>query len=418
MRLFVMVIAAISHSILWNPRNGPLHFLLWLPKLLADALSPVLAGWHLIVALVGLKRRDWGLVLLGGMGTAVSLKHFTDVTTPHEKEFVQAFGSDWQAQIPADISAKLSTRRWQPILKRQPHGPIERDIEYGSNPDTPEHVRLFADIMHPPAGVAHSGLALIYVHGGGWAYGKRNISKFPYFRQLSAQGHLIMDIDYTLNPKTSVPGMVMDVKRAIIWLKANAARYQIDPERIVLAGQSAGGHLSLLAAYTGNFPGLQPDGSAADTSVRAVISYYGPPDMAVLHDDIEASFKVLMTGQVGRGIQGAAERVGGDHVLARGIAGLVGGSVLDAPEMYRLISPITHIDADCPPTMLIHGTHDLLVSFREVERLLAVLRQHDVPSIFIPMPGCDHSFESVLPRISPSAQTSAYYMERFIALMV
>ncbi|MBE2222076.1 MAG: alpha/beta hydrolase [Anaerolineae bacterium] len=415
MRLFILVIAVIAHTILLNPRSGPLHFLLWLPKLLADALSPVLVGWHTFVVLMGLKRRDWVLLLLGGMGTAVSLKHFTDVTTPQENDFTEAFGLDWQARIPAEIQANLSTRRWQPLFKQAPHGLIEWDVEYGSNPDTPDDVRLFADIMHPPDHVARSGLALIYVHGGGWAYGKRNIGKFPYFRQLSAQGHLIMDIDYTLNPKTSVPGMAMDVKRAIIWLKTNAERYQINPERVVLAGQSAGGHLSLLAAYTGNYPGLQPDGSPVDTAVRAVISYYGPPDMAALHDDVEARFTVLLKGQMGQSLQ---ERAGHEHTLAHGIAGLVGGSVLDAPEMYRLISPITYVDAECPPTLLIHGTHDLLVSYREVERLLVALRQHDVPSVYIPLPGCDHSFESVLPRISPSAQTSAYYMERFIALMV
>jgi acetyl esterase/lipase len=414
-RLFAFVVAIIAHSILLNPQNGPVHFLLWLPKLLADALSPVLVVWHTMMGLVGLKRKDWLLLLLGMTGTAVSLKHFTDVTTPHENDFAEAFGVGWQLRIPVEIRAKLSTHRWQPHLKQQSNGLIERDVEYGSNPDTPDNVRLYADIMRPPEDVPRTGLALIYVHGGGWAYGRRNIGKFPYFRQLSSQGHLIMDIDYTLNPKTSVPGMAMDVKRAIIWLKANAERYKINPDRIVLAGQSAGGHLSLLAAYTGNYLGLQPDSSTADTSVRAVISYYGPPDMAALHDDVEARFNVLFRGQVRQNLK---ERVGEEHKLAHGIAGLMGGSVLDIPEMYRLISPVTYVDGDCPPTLLIHGTHDLVVSHREVERLLVALRQNNVPSVYVPMPGCDHSFESVLPRISPSAQTAAYYMERFIALMM
>ncbi len=415
MRLFALVIAAIAHTILLNPRNGPIHFLLWLPKLLADSLSPMLFVWNLIVGAAGLIRRDWLMLFLGGMGTAVSLKHYTDVTTPQENDFAEAFGPDWQTKIPPEIQAKLTNWRWQPIVKLQPHGAIEWDVDYGSNPDTPDDVRLFADIMHPPETVAHSGVAVIYVHGGGWAYGRRNIRKFPYFRQLSSQGHLLMDIDYTLNPKTSVPGMVMDVKRAVIWLKANADHYQINPNRIVLAGQSAGGHLSLLAAYTGNYLSLQPDGSSADTSVRAVVSYYGPPDMAALHDDLEARFQGLLRGQVGQSLK---ERAGQDHKLAHGIAGLVGSTVVDWPEMYRLISPNTYIDNDCPPTMLIHGTHDLLVSHREVERLLVALRQNNVPSVYVPMPGCDHSFESSLPRISPSAQTAAYYMERFVALMI
>ena len=97
MRLFALVIAAIAHSILLNPRNGPLHFMLWLPKLLADALSPLLAVVSAFIGLVGLKQRDWLLVLLGGAGTAVSLKHFTDATTPQENDFAEAFGPDWQA---------------------------------------------------------------------------------------------------------------------------------------------------------------------------------------------------------------------------------------------------------------------------------------------------------------------------------
>ncbi len=416
MRLFALVVAAIAHSVLLNPRSGLLHFLLWLPKLLADALSPVLAFWSAFVGLVGLKRHDWLLLWLGLAGTAVSLKHFTDVTTPHENDFDEAFGLDWQAKIPAATQAKFAARRWQPLYKQQPRGDIEWNVAYGSNPDTPDHVHLYADIMHPPANVPRSGLALIYVHGGGWAYGRRNIGKFPYFRQLSAQGHLIMDIDYTLNPKTSVPGMAMDVKRAIIWLKTHADRYQIDPHRIILVGQSAGGHLSLLAAYTGNYLGLQPDGVRSDTSVKAVISYYGPPDMAALHDDIEARFRVMEARQMARRVQLTGGYIGERRRL-RSIAGLVGGTVADVPEMYRLISPITYVDADCPPTLLIHGTHDLLVSHREVERLLVALRQNKVPSVYVPLPGCDHSFESVLPRVSPSAQTAAYYMERFIALM-
>ncbi len=416
MRYFALVVAAIAHSVLLNPQNGPLHFLLWLPKLLADALSPLLMVWSVIVGLVGLKRRDWLLALLGMTGTAVSLKHVIDVTTPHERDFAHAFGPDWEADIPPTIKPNLSPRRWRPFMLPPAHGPVEWNVPYGSNPDTPDHEQLYADIMRPLPTVAASGLALIYMHGGAWTFGKRNIAKFPYFRQLSAQGHLIMDIDYTLNPKTSVPGMVMDVKRAIIWLKANAATYQIDPERIVLAGQSAGGHLSLLAAYTGNYSGLQPDGLAGDTAVKAVISYYGPPDMAALHEDIEARFHVLRQRQVARGLQSVANRTGEPNLL-QGIAGLVGGEVADIPEMYRLISPITHVDANCPPTMLIHGTHDLLVSHREVERLLVALQQQNVPAVYIPLPGCDHSFESMLPHLSPSAQTAAYYMERFIALM-
>ena len=107
MRLFALVITAISHSILLNPRSGPLHFMLWLPKLLADALSPLLVVWHLLVGLTGLKRRDWLLVLIGGMGTAVSLKHFTDTTTPQENEIdVLKLTRDWVRSLSRDVVAR------------------------------------------------------------------------------------------------------------------------------------------------------------------------------------------------------------------------------------------------------------------------------------------------------------------------
>lgn len=367
------------------------------------------------MSVVGIKQRDWILTILGLWGTAVSLRHFAAITRPRDQNFTQAFGQVWQGKLPSDIQPKLAKRRWFPIVRLQPHGPIEWHVEFGKNPDILADERLYADIMHPPKNVKRSGLALIYVHGGGWAYGKRNIQKFPYFYQLSHQGHLIMDIDYTLNPKTSMQGMVKDVKRAIIWLKQNAQKYQINPERIVLAGQSAGAHLSLLSAYTANHSAFQPANTTVDFSVRAVVSYYGPPNMRALHDDVEARFGSIFNSKIGQILQ---QRFGAQHTLTKGIAGLFGGTVAETPEQYDLLSPLQHINNDSPPTMLIHGTHDLMVDFCEAERLYFTLRDHDVPTIFIPLPSCNHSFESVLPRVSPSAQTAAFYMERFIALMI
>jgi acetyl esterase/lipase len=86
--------------------------------------------------------------------------------------------------------------------------------------------------------------------------------------------------------------------------------------------------------------------------------------------------------------------------------------------MYRLISPITDVDADCPPTLLLHGTHDVLVDHQVTGRLHEALQAAGVPVVYLPLPGCEHTFESVLPRVSPAAQTAVYYMERFLALMV
>ncbi len=420
MRLLSLFITLTAASSLVNPRQGVLHFFLWLPKLLVTALSPLLTVVSWLLALLGRRRGDPWLMGLGVAGTAVALRHFAAVTAPRETALSDAFGPDWEARIPVPMHARLSRRRWRPLIVGEPAGLVQRNVVYGVNPDA--SAPLVADILQPPPGVAPSGLALIFVHGGAWRYGRRNISKFPYFRQLAGQGHVIMDIDYTLNPHTSVPGMVMDVKRAILWLKAHAAEYEVNPERIVLTGQSAGGHLSLLAAYTPNYLGLQPKDEAGktmagDTAVCAVISYYGPPDMVALHEDFQARFEAVLAERVNRRVNRLLQRIGEDG-WEQGLSALVGGSLADIPEMYRLISPITYVDADCPPTMLLHGTHDLLVDHEAVQRLHQALYLAGVPVVHLPLPGCEHSFESILPRVSPAAQTAVYYMERFLALLV
>ena len=107
----------------------------------------------------------------------------------------------------------------------------------------------------------------------------------PFFRQLTAQGHVVMDVAYRLCPEVDIYEMVGDVKRAVAWMKANAARYAVDPQRIVLAGGSAGAHLALLAAYAPDHPRLTPkDVQGCDLSVRAVVSYYGPSDLCATYE--------------------------------------------------------------------------------------------------------------------------------------
>jgi acetyl esterase/lipase len=97
---------------------------------------------------------------------------------------------------------------------------------------------------------------------------------------------------------------------------------------------------------------------------------------------------------------------------------VVGGTPEEIPDVYRQISPVTYVNANCPPTLLLQGTQDLLVDHRQVERLHQLLKDAGAPVIYIPFPNCAHSFESILPRLSPAAQTAAYYTERFLALMV
>lgn len=411
------LLALFSTMSLSNPQDGPTHALIWSPKLLAAALAPLLAMLNIVAILLGLRRRDILTTLAGVWGASAAITHIRKVTVSQEVAFAEAFGADWHSRIPAGMADRLPKRRWQ-IVGQQPRpGPIQRDVEFGISEVTGQP--LLADILQPPVGAPRSGLALIYIHGGAWRYGRRNINKFPYFRRLANQGHLIMDIDYSLTDQTSIQEMVTDAKRAILWLKKHADEYSIDPDRIVLAGQSAGAHLALLAAYTPNHPAFQPAELQGDTSVRAVVSYYGPSDMRMLRNDVFKRFGHIIDNRFTSEIRNEMQKY---HLqgtsLANGISGLMGGKPDEVPEIYDLLSPITHAGPDSPPTLLLHGSDDFLVDPRQSLLLHQKLQEMGAISIFLLYDGCDHSFESVLPRLSPSAQAAAYDMERFLALVM
>ena len=127
---------------------------------------------------------------------------------------------------------------------------------------------------------------MIYLHGGAWRYGTKDMRTRTFFRRLTAQGHVVLDLAYRLAPLASVPEMASDVKQGIIWLKEHASEYGVEPDKVVLMGGSAGGHLALLAAYTPDHPAFQPDDLEKDTSVRAVVAFYPPTDLGALERGI------------------------------------------------------------------------------------------------------------------------------------
>lgn len=402
--------------ILIQPKDGVMQALLWGPKLYASALSPQLGLLSGLLSILGLKRRDWLLALTGFTGTLVATKHVMDVTTSREADFVKVFGPDWEQRIPAGLRRRLRRRRWYPFYRRRPQGPRHLDVVYGTGSDSGQPLQ--ADILQPPPDVAHTGVAMLFVHGGGWLFGAKNIEKFPYFQRLVSQGHVVMDINYSLAAHSSIPGMVRDLKQAILWLKQEADALGVNPERVVLTGQSAGAHLSLLAAYTPNQPYFQPNGLDGDTSVSGVVSYHGPVDMTALYYDVQTRFVRRVPGHMVNVLDRALELLGVyKDSLAGGLAGVVGGRPDEIPDFYRLISPVTYVSAACPPTLLLQGTHDALVDHEEVERLYWLLKDAGAPVLYVPLPNCGHVFESILPRISPPAQAAAYYMERFLALV-
>lgn len=256
---------------------------------------------------------------------------------------------------------------------------VQRDVEFA----TPDGHPLRLDVYQPPFPTQREpqtdgasrplSAAVIVIHGGSWSGGDK--SDFAtYDRWLAANGRVVFDVEYRLaNNTQQFPAQLADVKCAIAWVRNHAAQYHVDPERLALLGRSAGGQLALLAAYTANVPTPQTDScNARETSVRAVISFYGPTDLAWDYTH-----------------PGRPDVIDTRHVLEN----YLGGSPASAPQTYASASPIEHVSAQSPPTLFLHGGHDQLVRAENVERILPRLAAAGVPFSYVYLPWANHGFD-------------------------
>jgi acetyl esterase/lipase len=336
---------------------------------------------------------------------------------------------------------------WGLRLRGVPLARVQKDVAFVTPPGSTRP--LLCDLWQPPVGVAPSGLAFLYFHGSAWVVLDKDVGTRPLFGRLAAQGHVIMDVAYRLYPETDIEGMVGDVRRSIAWMKAHGEALGVKPDRIVVGGGSAGAHLALLAAYTEGHPELTPPdlySSAAtgqgpdqaglerrriDTSVRGVLAWYGPVDLRACyyhyHNDTMAATNpdppdwdapppALMLRWMG-----PSTRRFGFQKMKMGATGrldwILGGSPEQVPDRYALLSPISHVRADCPPTLLMQGTIDIIVPRSAAEALRDRMRQAGAQMALLLLPRIDHAFDLFGTRWSPSARKSIWHAERFLALM-
>jgi len=298
-------------------------------------------------------------------------------------------------------------------MKASPKPIWERDVPYWTVPGTDR--QLLCDVWRPADGDV-SGLAFVYLHGSSWYLSDKDHGTRPFFRHLVSQGHTVMDVAYRLMPEVDIYGMIGDVKRAVAWMKAEASRYGVDPEKIVLGGGSAGGHLALLAAYTPEHPELTPDDlKNADLSVRGVISYYGPTNLLAIYQHWNLQ-KMVNLPPVPIGENPDYKRNMRDSGR---LDILLGGHPQDVPDMYQLASPISYVHPDCPPTLLLHGKQDFTIPVGPTIALYKKLVQSGVPAINVVFPWTDHGFDLLLPpQTNPAAQSALYDVDRFLALLL
>lgn len=397
-------------------RSGKVNTLLWAPKLWAAALSPFVAIMGVGGVLCGVVRRDRKATFAGLVGAVLSARYVARVTAKHFG-FDDAFGADWPSRIPPELRPRMLPKRWTLNREDPPQVLWQQDVVFGIHLETGEP--LLADIWQPPQEVPRTGLAVIYFHGSGWNYADKDFGTRYFFRHLAGQGHVVMDVAYTLAPMATLHAMMADVKRAIAWMKNNSAAFAVDPDRIVLMGGSAGGQLALLAAYTPNHPELDPSDVSTDTTVRAVVSYYGPPDLRALHNHFLTMLPLTGESWLERKYIAFLDQCVGLELIPMAdlIPNFLGGTPDEVPKHYFLASPINHVGQHCPPTLLLQGAHDFAGMAPYVRRLHSALRNAGVTSIYLEFSETEHGFDLFLPKWSPAAQAATYDVERFLALM-
>jgi acetyl esterase/lipase len=218
----------------------------------------------------------------------------------------------------------------------------------------------------------------VYVHGGGWVIGHRQRQGLPLLLHLAARGWVCFSVDYRLSPAATFPDHLVDVKRALAWVREHAAEYGADPDFVVIGGNSAGGHLAALAALTPNDPAYQPGFEGADTSVAACVGFYGVYDFADRHG----------------------------HWPHQGMRWLLERAVMKVPRSadaaaYERASPIARVHPEAPAFLVVHGDQDGLAPVAEARRFVAELRRVSrAPVAYAEIPGAQHAFD-----IFPSVRT-------------
>jgi acetyl esterase/lipase len=408
------------------PLRAWLGVILLLPRFLSEACPFPLGLIGLMSAIVGRIKRDRHSVVAGLVGAGVAARHLVRVTAPHDC-FEREFGPDWQRRIPPSLRSRMLKRRYTPVLPPPSEAKVERDLPFAIHVET--GAQLLADLWQPPACIPRTGLGIIYLHGSGWHYMDKDWQTRHFFCHLANQGHVVMDVAYTLAPSADLHAMLADVKRAVAWLKTNGGAYGVDPQRVVLMGGSAGGQLALLAAYAPRHPDLQPPDVNIDVSVCAVVAYYAPVDLTASYYFFAACYEDLFTrtAWLERGVMHVVRPLlrrfrllptGRELVSIPGmLTGLLGGTPDELPDLYYLGSPISHVGVHCPPTLLLQGGHDPGGMRPDALRLYRSLQAVGVRSIYLEYPNTGHCFDLILPRLSPAAQAATYDVERFLALV-
>lgn len=234
------------------------------------------------------------------------------------------------------------------------------NIEYGTGGKRGLHLDLYL-----PKGRKKATPAILFIHGGGWKSGKRSDMKY-YCVKFAERGYVTATVAYRLTGEAPFPAAVHDVKCAVRWLRANATRFLLDPKGIVVSGNSAGGHLSLMTGYSDDHS-LEGNGGNNGVSSRVcmVINFYGPTDLTADFAQKQGVVKDFMDGR----------------------------TFDESPDVYKLASPLFHLTQDDPPTLIFHGTIDSTVPIVQADKLADKLKKLGIDYVYERFEGWPHTMD-------------------------
>ena len=208
---------------------------------------------------------------------------------------------------------------------------VLRDIEFAKAGDVPLKLDL-----HLPAGQARAPL-IVWVHGGAWRSGSK---KDMPLGKLVADGYAVASVDYRLSTQAKFPAQIHDLKAAIRFLRGHGGEWKLPTKKILIAGDSAGGHLAALVGVSNGNPELEGDlgnDRAQSSDVQGIISFYGGANLTtILKQSTPHGLSVRMPA----------------------LDLLLGGQPDDLPALAQLASPVFHVDKNDPPLLLLHGDQD------------------------------------------------------------
>lgn len=276
---------------------------------------------------------------------------------------------------------------------------IQFDTVYGTRKDREMHLDIYQ-----PTGTMNHRTAVLVLHGGGWAAGDRKLMQ-PRCEALAGRGFTALAVEYRFLSEIPWPGQLHDVKTAIRWTRAHASELGIDPDKIVLQGHSAGAHLSLMAAGTFDKAKLDPDfaGSPPAGPISAVVAYYPPARLVAgrAMPDLSVGPPTLEAIQAIRGADGSIPA-----------AMLLGPAGTD--EEAASASPINYITEAFPPTILFHGTADMLVAHASSLSLAEKLQAAQVPAELHLFSGVNHEFDITPSLTEVSVTVVASFLNRYV----